>query len=82
MDCSLTQWYYSFLYTHFVSLDACFCIKRYDISDETKDPIIDDGLAYFVSEGPYKEKIKKYKGQTPVSRRLDFQACSLIWRLL
>ena len=57
----------SFLYRHFVSLDACFRVKRFDVSDETKDPIIDEGLAYFVPDKPYKELVKKYKTQAPVS---------------
>lgn len=56
-----------YLYFMFVSLDACFRVKRFDISDEKKDPIIDDGLAYFVADGPYKEQVKKYKNQAPVS---------------
>lgn len=56
-----------FLYTQFLSLDACFRVKRYDVSDETKDPIIDEGLAYFIPDKPYKELVKKYKAQAPVS---------------
>ena len=51
----------------FASLDACFRIKRFDISDENKDPILDDGLAYFVKNAPYKEQLKKYKNQAAVS---------------
>ena len=51
----------------YVSLDACFRIKRYDISDDEKDPVMDDGMAYFVKRGPYKEQLKKYKGQNAVS---------------
>ena len=56
-----------FLYTQFLSLDACFRVKHFDVSSETKDPIIDDGLAYFVPDKPYKELVKKYKSQAPVS---------------
>lgn len=56
-----------YLYWLFVSLDACFQIKRYDVSDENKDPILDDGLAYFIKNGPYQTQIKKYKNQKPVS---------------
>ena len=41
-------------------------MKRYAVSDEQKDPIIDDGQAYFVPNGPYLEMVKKYKGQAPV----------------
>ncbi|KAF7795849.1 hypothetical protein EIP86_007016 [Pleurotus ostreatoroseus] len=52
-----------FLYRLCISLDACFRVKRFAVSDETKDPVIDDGLAYFVQERPYKEQIAKYAGQ-------------------
>ncbi|KAF7795561.1 hypothetical protein EIP86_006723 [Pleurotus ostreatoroseus] len=55
-----------FLYRLHVSLDACFRVKRFAVSDEIKDPIIDDGLAYFVEETPYKAEIAKYKGQKPM----------------
>lgn len=48
-------------------MDACFRVKRYAISNEDKDPILDDGLAYWVKDGPYKEQIKKYKNQPAVS---------------
>lgn len=55
------------MYWLFVSLDTCFRIKWYDISDDNKDPVLDDGMAYFMKRGPYKEQLKKYKGQTAVS---------------
>ena len=55
------------MYWLFVSLDACFRVKRYSISDEKKDPIMDEGMAYFVPSGPYKAQVKKYKNQAPVS---------------
>lgn len=47
-------------------MDACFRVKRYAISDEKKDPIMNDGLAYWVKDGPYKEQLKKYKNQPAV----------------
>lgn len=55
----------------YVSLDACFRVKRYDISDDNKDPVMDDGMAYFVKRGPYKEQLKKYKNQNAVSTLLN-----------
>ena len=58
---------FRFLYMQFLSLDACFRVKRYDVSDESKDPIMDEGLAYFVPDKPYKELVKRYKTQAPVS---------------
>ncbi|GJF00552.1 CxC2 domain-containing protein [Phanerochaete sordida] len=56
-----------YLYWMYVSLDACFRVKRYDISDTEKDPVLDDGLAYFVKGEPYKEQLKKYKNQKAMS---------------
>ncbi|GJE98381.1 CxC2 domain-containing protein [Phanerochaete sordida] len=56
-----------YLYWMYVSLDACFRIKRYDISDAEKDPVLDDGMAYFVKRDPYKEQLKKYKNQNAMS---------------
>ena len=70
---SLIELFQRFLYWLFVSLDACFRVKRYDVSDEKTDPILDDGLAYFVPNGPYKEQVKKYKNQAAVGIR---QFCS------
>lgn len=57
----------SWLYTLFTSIDACFRVKRYDVSNETKDPIIDDGLSYFVKNEPYKKELAKYGDQDEVS---------------
>lgn len=57
------------LYTLFTSLDACFRVKRYDVSSEAKDPIIDDGLSYFVKDGPYKKVLAKYGDQNEVKFR-------------
>lgn len=52
----------------FVSLDACFRVKRYKISSVEQDPIIDNGMAFFVEEREYKEQVKKYRNQKEVRR--------------
>ena len=51
----------------YVSLDACFRIKRYKISDEEKDPILGSGWAYFVEDAGYKEVLAEYGEQQEVS---------------
>ena len=60
-----------FLYWLILSLDACFRVKRYDVSSVLKDPIMDDGWAYFVADGPYKEFLKQFKEQTEVRSTLS-----------
>ena len=48
-------------------LDGCFRVKRYKVSSEEKDPIIDNGWGFFVEESGYKEQLKKYVSQKAVS---------------
>ncbi|KAK7054294.1 hypothetical protein VNI00_003487 [Paramarasmius palmivorus] len=47
-----------FLYNKFISLDACFRLKRRAVSSEAVDPGLFTGLAYYVSQQPYKEWVK------------------------
>ncbi|KAK7017907.1 hypothetical protein VNI00_018519 [Paramarasmius palmivorus] len=44
-----------FLYHKFISLDACFRLKRRKISSEKKDPGLFTGLAYYVSQAEYQD---------------------------
>ncbi|KAK7043812.1 hypothetical protein VNI00_008424 [Paramarasmius palmivorus] len=55
------------LYYAFISIDACFCLKRKKISSWTKDPSLQDGWAYFVEEEPYHEWVLKMKEQKEMS---------------
>ena len=55
-----------YLYSFLLSLDACFRVKRYKVSSVEKDPIIDNGWAFFVEETEYREQLKKYVGQKEV----------------
>lgn len=36
------------------------------MSSKEKDPILDDGLSYFVKDGPYKEELAKHGAQEEV----------------
>ncbi|KAK7026742.1 hypothetical protein VNI00_015515 [Paramarasmius palmivorus] len=45
----------SFLYYKFLSVDACFRLKRRAISSEAGDPGLFTGLAYYVDQGPYQK---------------------------
>ncbi|KAK7025347.1 hypothetical protein VNI00_016058 [Paramarasmius palmivorus] len=47
-----------FLYHKFLSLDACFRLKRRAISSEAGDPGLLTGLAYYVEQGPYQKWVK------------------------
>ncbi|KAJ7817576.1 hypothetical protein B0H13DRAFT_2379559 [Mycena leptocephala] len=47
-----------FLYTFFLALDACFCLKRRLISSELRDPDLGPGWAYMVDTGPYREYLR------------------------
>ncbi|KAK7013626.1 hypothetical protein VNI00_019462 [Paramarasmius palmivorus] len=47
-----------FLYHKFLSLDACFRLKRRAISSESADPGLLTGLAYYVEQGPYQRWMK------------------------
>lgn len=59
--------YRRWLYRLFTSIDACFRIKRYDVSSEEKDLILDDGLSYFVKNEPYHKELAKHGAQEEVS---------------
>ncbi|KAG6825488.1 hypothetical protein H0H92_003581, partial [Tricholoma furcatifolium] len=48
------------LYALFLGIDANFRLKRKYISDDTRDPDLGHGFAYFVREKPYKEHLEKF----------------------
>lgn len=58
---------YRFLYMLFVAIDACFRLKRKDISSWELDPSLQDGQSYFVSAKPYAAWCETLKDQTDVS---------------
>lgn len=61
-----------FLYTLMIAVDANFRLKRRMVSNNSRDPAISSGSAYFVEDEPYREHILNYADQEDVS--LD---CSL-----
>ncbi|KAG6809667.1 hypothetical protein H0H92_015232, partial [Tricholoma furcatifolium] len=48
------------LYALFLGIDANFRLKRKYVSDDTRDPDLGDGFAYFVREKPYKDHLEKF----------------------
>ncbi|KAK7030288.1 hypothetical protein VNI00_014305 [Paramarasmius palmivorus] len=56
-----------FLYCFFISIDACFRLKRKKVSSWMKDPSLQDGWAYFVEQEPYSAWVLKMKEQKEMS---------------
>ena len=48
-----------FLYTKVLCLDACFRLKRRQISNWERDPALTDGRSYLVESGPFEAHIKQ-----------------------
>ncbi|KAJ7600453.1 hypothetical protein C8J56DRAFT_1038093 [Mycena floridula] len=57
-----------FIYTLFLAMDACFCLKRKIVSNNVKDPGLGMGFAYFVEDKVYQAYCKTLGDQTE-----DFQ---------
>lgn len=55
-----------FLYFLFLSVDACFRLKRRLVSNEEKDPGLATGATYFVPDGPFREFLKQVTDQLDV----------------
>ena len=55
-----------YLYVLRVAIDACFRLKRRDVSSEAQDPHMGSGWAYWVKDGPFKELLKGYGDQAEV----------------
>lgn len=58
---------YRFIYFLFLSVDACFRLKRRNVSNEEKDPGLSTGGAYFVPDGPFHEFLLDVTDQMEVS---------------
>ncbi|KAL0566047.1 hypothetical protein V5O48_015965 [Marasmius crinis-equi] len=50
-----------FLFYKFISVDACFRLKRRLVSSEQKDPGLFTGKAYFVEQGVYQKQLEVMK---------------------
>ncbi len=48
------------------ALDACFRLKRRDVSSKEKDPILGAGWGYFVEDDAYEEILMGYGTQKDV----------------
>ncbi|TDL23120.1 hypothetical protein BD410DRAFT_721379 [Rickenella mellea] len=56
-----------FLCTQIVTIDACFRLKRRNVSSRTKDPGLGTGWAYFVEDEPYREYLLNCTDQQEMS---------------
>ncbi|THU83395.1 hypothetical protein K435DRAFT_555985, partial [Dendrothele bispora CBS 962.96] len=56
-----------FIYMMFLAIDACFRLKRKQISSWNRDPSLQDGWAYFVENKPFLDWIESMKDQKEVS---------------
>ncbi|KAG1738452.1 uncharacterized protein EDB91DRAFT_1249364 [Suillus paluster] len=54
------QW----LYSLFVAIDANFCLKRRNISNDEVDPSLSEGWSYFVEEKKFKSHLKEHLSET------------------
>ncbi|KAJ7799361.1 hypothetical protein B0H14DRAFT_2295987, partial [Mycena olivaceomarginata] len=68
------DWYKDFL---FLATDCNFRLINRDVSSEARDPIIDDGLAYFANRQMYKEHLRKHVDEDEISTCSGFQAMFL-----
>ncbi|KAL0564649.1 hypothetical protein V5O48_017390 [Marasmius crinis-equi] len=50
-----------FLFYKFIAVDACFRLKRRQVSSEQKDPGMFTGGAYFVEQGAYQKQMEAMK---------------------
>ncbi|KAJ7234287.1 hypothetical protein C8J57DRAFT_1575463 [Mycena rebaudengoi] len=64
-------------YTLFLATDCNFRLVNRNVSTEAKDPIVDDGLGFFVNHGDYREFLRDYVSEEEISRCSGFQAMFL-----
>jgi hypothetical protein len=57
-DCNIA---YRWLYALFLGIDANFCLKRKNVSNDAVDPDLNKGCAYFVEEKEYKKYLAEFK---------------------
>ena len=61
-----------FLDALFIALDACFRLKRRNISSHSADPGLSRGYSYFVEVTKFEEHLEDYKDEAePVCLSLD-----------
>lgn len=57
-----------------IAIDACFRLKRRDVSNVEKDPILGSGWGYFVEDAGYHELLRSYGDQDEVSPDSDYDS--------
>ncbi len=55
-----------------VAIDACFRLKRRDVSSTEKDPILGSGWGYFVEDTGFQQVLQGYGDQDEVSPTCRF----------
>ncbi|KAK7027577.1 CxC2 domain-containing protein [Favolaschia claudopus] len=66
-----------FKYFTFLAADANFRLINRDVSNETRDPVIDDGLGYFGNREQYKAYLRDHVDEEEISTCSGFQAMFL-----
>ncbi len=61
-----------------VAMDACFRLKRRDVSSTEKDPILGSGWGYFVEDTGYQSILEGYGAQKQVSSGRPVSSCASI----
>ncbi len=61
-----------------VAIDACFRLKRRDVSSTEKDPILGSGWGYFVEDEGYQAIIGGYGSQDEVCFLVVLIPCSML----
>lgn len=56
--------FFRWLYVLFLGIDANFCLKRKNVSNDAADPDLNQGCAYLVEEKEYKKYLSEYKAET------------------
>ena len=70
MDFAQYSYAFSFLYTLFIAMDACFRLKRRKISSRERDPGLVEGGAYMVESEPFENFLKSVGTQSEVCYEL------------
>ena len=58
---------FRYMYMLCVAIDACFRLKRRQVSSTEKDPILGSGWGYFVEDAAYQAVLSGYGTQDEVS---------------
>ncbi|KAE9395569.1 hypothetical protein BT96DRAFT_942295 [Gymnopus androsaceus JB14] len=66
-----------FYFYMFLAIDANLRLKNKIVSNETKNPLLSDGWAYFVRKTEYAEHLKRFVNQTEMSSCSGFAAMFL-----